>query len=203
MPSADFFARLGFFVRRDFLDRDSCERLIAEVNESPREPCLVVRKGVDSVLDQRTRATSSALVPRTTRLRLKQRFVELTSQLEAHFGTPLAGSETPGFLVYETGAFFATHADTGPDDPPEIRARRVSAILFLNGPSGHATDGYSGGTLRFHRVLDGPEWEACPLPFDPEPGTLLAFRSHVVHEVLPVTCGRRLTVVTWFPARDA
>jgi predicted 2-oxoglutarate/Fe(II)-dependent dioxygenase YbiX len=122
--------------------------------------------------------------------------------LETHFGTPLAGCETPGFLIYDTGAFFAPHKDTGPDDPPDIRRRLVSAIVFLNQRSLEPSDdGYDGGTLRFHGLLDGPYWESCPFSFEPDPGMLVAFRSDLLHEVQPVTRGRRFTVVTWFLAR--
>jgi SM-20-related protein len=204
MPSAAFFTSLGFFVRRNFVDAEGCEQLIGEASQAPCEPSLVVRHGVDDILDKNFRCASSALVSKATRLRMKQRFAALTPDLEAHFGTALAGSETPGFLIYDTGAFFAAHTDTGADDPDEIRRRRISAILFLNGPSGDSSaSGFGGGTLRFHRLLDGPHWEACPFAFDPEPGMLVAFRSDVIHEVQPVTSGRRFTIVTWFLAGDA
>src|SRR5215467_9998652 len=171
MPSAAFFTNLGFFVRRNFVDVEDREQLLAETSQAPCEPCLVVRHGTDDILDARFRNASSALVSKATRLRMRQRFAELTTELEAHFGTALAGSEAPGFLIYDTGSFFAAHTDMGDEEPGDIRRRRISAILFLNGPSGDSSaDGYGGGTLRFHRLLDGPQWEACPLAFDPEPG---------------------------------
>ena len=203
MPSASFFVHLGFFVRPGFLDVEGCEHLIAEASAAPNEPCRLVRNGVDDVLDERTRCADSALVSKATRIRMKQRFLEVTPEIEAHFGMPLAGSETPGFLIYNTGAFFTAHADSGPTIPSEIRRRRISAILFLNSPSREPSeDGYGGGALRFHRLLDGQHWEGCPLSFEPEAGMLVAFRSDIVHEVLPVTFGRRFTIVTWFPGKD-
>jgi len=203
MPSTGFFVHLGFFVRRGFLDVEGCEHLMAEASAAPSEPCLLVRHGVDHILDERTRSAHSAFVSKATRHRMKQRFLDVTPEVEAHFGTPLAGSETPGFLIYNTGAFFTAHRDTGPDDPAEIRRRRVSAILFLNGPSIEGSaEGYGGGTLRFHRLLDGAHWEGCPLALEPEAGMLVAFRSDVMHEVMPVTSGRRFTIVTWFLGKE-
>jgi SM-20-related protein len=205
MPSAAFFARLGFFVRTRFVAPDECEQLISEASAASHEPCRVVRHGVDEVLDERVRNATSAQVSKQTRLRVRQRFVDVVPELEAHFGTPLDGSETPGFLIYDAGAFFSAHADTGADDPPDIRRRKISAILFLNAPSVEPAAGtYGGGMLKFHRLLDGPHWEACSFAFErPEPGMLVAFRSDLVHEVTPVTFGRRFTVVTWFPGFPA
>ena len=62
---------------------------------------------------------------------MRERFLEITGKLAEHFGMPLEGAEPPGFLVYEPGAFFSAHTDTGADVPPDIRRRRVSAVLFL------------------------------------------------------------------------
>jgi predicted 2-oxoglutarate/Fe(II)-dependent dioxygenase YbiX len=202
MPSVNVFLQCGFLVRRHFLDPGCCRRLIAEMSEAPSARGRLVRDGVDGILDEETRRVGSASVSKATRIRVKQRFLEIVPEVETHFGFPLAGCETPGFLVYDAGAFFAAHRDTGPDDPLDIRSRLVSAIVFLNQPSKEPPgDGYGGGTLRFHGLLDGPEWAACPFPFEPEMGLLVAFRSDVVHEVQAVTCGRRFTVVTWFLAK--
>jgi SM-20-related protein len=172
------------------------------MSETPSEPGRLVKHGVDGVLDEKMRRVSSASVGKATRTRVKQRFLEIVREVETHFGTPLAGCESPGFLAYDNGAFFAPHRDKGPHDPPDIRRRVVSAIVFLNQPcSEREDDGYGGGMLRFHGLLDGPDWAACPFPFEPELGMLVAFRSDVLHEVQPVTFGRRFTVVTWFLAR--
>ncbi|MGH9409297.1 MAG: 2OG-Fe(II) oxygenase [Vicinamibacterales bacterium] len=200
MPSANVFAQFGFFVRRDFLDADSCCRLIVEVSAAPPEPSRVVRNGVDHVLDEETRKTISARVDPPTRREMRARLAAATPDLERHFDMPLGPCEAPGFLIYNAGAFFSPHRDAGPDDPPDIRRRSISAIVFLNAPS--ADSGYEGGELRFHRLLDGDPWEACPLTFDAEPGMLVAFRSETLHEVRPVILGRRFTVVTWFPSRE-
>jgi SM-20-related protein len=202
MPSVNVFVQHGFLLRRRFFDPEHCRRLIVETSAAPSEPGRLVKEGVDGILDEKTRKVFSASVGKATRARVKQLFLDIVPDVETHFGTPLAGCETPGFLVYDTRAFFAPHRDTGPDDPPDIRRRLISAIVFLNQPSRKGTDeGYSGGTLRFHGLLEGPHWAACPFPFEPEPGMLVAFRSDVLHEVQPVTSGRRFTVVTWFLGR--
>jgi predicted 2-oxoglutarate/Fe(II)-dependent dioxygenase YbiX len=155
MPSANVFVQCGFLVRRHFLGLEYCRRLIAEMSEAPSERGRLVKEGVDDILDEETRRVSSARVCKATRTDVKQRFLEIVPELETHFGTPLAGCETPGFLVYDEGAFFGRHRDTGPDDPPDIRNRVVSAIVFLNQQCSERSDtGYGGGTLRFHGLLE-------------------------------------------------
>ena len=202
MASVQLFVQRGFLVRKLFFAPEYCRRLMAEASVVPSERGRLVRNGVDGVLDETTRSVSSASLSKATRTDLRQRFVEMVPEVETHFGVALAGCEAPGCLVYDAGAFFAPHTGTGPEDPPAIRRRRVSAIVFLNRQSTERSDGtFCGGTLRFHGLLDGPEWTACPLPFESEPGMLVAFRSDLLHEVRPVTSGRRFTVVTWFLAR--
>jgi predicted 2-oxoglutarate/Fe(II)-dependent dioxygenase YbiX len=74
-------------------------------------------------------------------------------------------------------------------------------VIFLNGTADDdAPAGYTGGELTFHGLLNGAEWEKCPFPLTAEPGLLVAFRSDTVHEVRPVTSGRRYTIVSWFTA---
>jgi predicted 2-oxoglutarate/Fe(II)-dependent dioxygenase YbiX len=201
MPSTRVFAACGFFIRPGFFDAADCAQLAREMSAAPSEPGRVVQDGVDGILDETSRRVSSARVSKATRQQVKQRLDQLTPDLAAHFQTPLSGCELPGFLIYEAGAFLAAHKDTGPLDPPELQRRRISAIVFLNQPGpGSGREDYSGGTLRFHGLLDGPQWEHCPLPFEAEAGMLVAFPSHVLHEVETVKHGRRITVVTWFLA---
>src|ERR1051325_7809521 len=178
MPSANAFAQLGFFVRRDFLDAAACSRLIGEASAAPFELSRVVQNGVDRVLDEGTRKTLLARVARSPRREMSARFAAVIPALERHSGAPLDSCEPPGFLIYGPGAFFAPHRDRAPDDPADIRRRVLSALVFLNAPS--SADGYSGGELRFHRVLDDDPWQACTLSLEPEPGLLVVFRSETL-----------------------
>jgi predicted 2-oxoglutarate/Fe(II)-dependent dioxygenase YbiX len=36
------------------------------------------------------------------------------------------------------------------------------------------------------------------VPVAPAPGTLICFRAETTHEVLPVTRGERVSIVSWF-----
>ena len=101
--------------------------------------------------------------------------------------------------------FSGAHNDSNshPDADHYVKSRRVSLVLFLNSESQEpAEDCYGGGQLTFYGLLEGPQWEKCPLPVKGEAGLLIAFRSDLTHEVKPVTFGRRRTIVTWFYAQD-
>jgi predicted 2-oxoglutarate/Fe(II)-dependent dioxygenase YbiX len=78
----------------------------------------------------------------------------------------------------------------------ESRFRRISVVVFLSTPSAEpAPDTYGGGSLVFHGVYNKP---TPPLAVNPEPGTLIAFRSETTHEVTMVTHRVRYTIVSWF-----
>jgi predicted 2-oxoglutarate/Fe(II)-dependent dioxygenase YbiX len=112
-------------------------------------------------------------------------------KLERHFSLTLNGHEPPHYLVYERGAFFVAHRDQPSSEASELSARRVSIVLFLN-------DDFSGGALTFYDLIDGPGWRGVGLPCEAAAGLLVAFRSETMHEVQPVTGGRRCTIVSWF-----
>src|SRR5882762_10239142 len=120
MASVQLFVQCGFLVRKHFFDPEYCRRLIAEASDVPSEQGRLVRNGVDGVLDEGTRRVLSAGLCKATRTDVKQRFLEMVPELEAHFGVTLSGCEAPGCLIYDVGAFFAPHTDMGPEDPPEI-----------------------------------------------------------------------------------
>jgi predicted 2-oxoglutarate/Fe(II)-dependent dioxygenase YbiX len=127
------------------------------------------------------------------------RLEELKPELEKRFQITLTGCNEPQFLRYEPGGFFALHPDTGPGAPAHVAARRVSVVIFLNAPSENPSPGcYGGGALRFYGLLGGPRLGNCAFSLEAERGLLVAFKSTVLHEVLPVTFGERITVAAWF-----
>ena len=71
--------------------------------------------------------------------------------------------------------------------------------MFLNSDSPGEPAGYSGGSLTFYGLMDdNASGESVGLPLAGETGLLIAFPSHLVHSVSPVTAGERYTVVSWF-----
>jgi SM-20-related protein len=107
-------------------------------------------------------------------------------RIEAHFGRSLGSFEEPQFLRYRPGDYFVAHQDGNtPLVHDESRFRKVSVVIFLSAPGT-----FGGGALVLHADP--------PLTLAPEPGTLVAFPSETTHEVLPITYGERLSVVSWY-----
>jgi predicted 2-oxoglutarate/Fe(II)-dependent dioxygenase YbiX len=79
----------------------------------------------------------------------------------------------------ESGGFFTAHRD---NLSPATAHRRFALTLNLN-------DGYEGGHLRF------PEYG--PMRYRPAAGEALLFSCAHLHEVLPVTSGRRFVLLSF------
>ena len=201
MPDADFFTALGFFTRRGFLDSDTCARLRAEVGAAPASAATVRTEDRAYDVDRSTRSTEWAEVaPEAVEL-VEGRLAAVMPEVSRHYGIPLTGLQPLQFLVYRQGDFFQRHRDRGEgDDTPAFsRARRVAAIIFLNGegdPS--ASAGYRGGALTLYGLFEQSKAETLGFPLEAEEGLLVTFPADVMHEVRPVEAGERYTVVTWF-----
>ena len=115
----------------------------------------------------------------------------LEPRIESHFGRSLDGFEEPQFLRYGPGDYFVAHQDGNtPLVHDDSRFRKVSVVIFLSAP-----DTFSGGSLMLHPP---PRHAEPPQSLPAAPGTLVAFPSETTHEVLPVTDGERLSVVSWY-----
>jgi predicted 2-oxoglutarate/Fe(II)-dependent dioxygenase YbiX len=79
----------------------------------------------------------------------------------------------------EAGGFFSAHRD---NLSPATAHRRFALTLNLN-------DGYEGGCLRFA--------EYGPHLYRPRPGEAIVFSGAMLHEVTPVTRGRRFTLLSF------
>jgi SM-20-related protein len=200
MAKPEFLQKLGVFIVRDFFDPYQCAQLSAEIGAASFKPATVLETAEEGyVLDENFRKVLRAEPSHSAEVIVRSRLHELKPKLEEHFQITLAGCNEPQFLRYEPGGFFGPHPDTGPDAPPHVAARRVSVVLFLNAASEKPSPGcYGGGALRFHGLLSGPRWGDCAFSLEAEAGLLVAFKSTVLHEVLPVTFGQRMTVATWF-----
>lgn len=94
-----------------------------------------------------------------------------------------AASRFEGFKIAcydaDSGGFFSPHRD---NLSPSTAHRRFALTLNLN-------DGYEGGYLRFA--------EYAPHLYRPGPGEAIVFACAVLHEVTPITKGRRFTLLSF------
>ncbi len=205
MAGPGLFQQLGLFVARNFIDPQSGAEFCRQMEAAPAEKARVAGPMGEDRLDLDIRKVDSSVIPKEIIAPLKQRLCDIIPELEKHFRVDLAGCESPQYLIYRTGDFYKPHRDGGGSEINEaFRRRRVSAVIFLNRQSGEpAEDAYGDGQLTFYGLLDGQHWEKCAFPLNAEPGLLIAFPSDKLHEVKPVSHGRRFTVVTWFYAPDS
>jgi len=195
------FSDLGLFVVEGHFDRDYCRALRTEVG-SASEMARIARKGRELV-DEEVRRTRTAAVRETTSQEVRARLLELRPGLERHFDLKLRGCESPCFLRYGAGDFFAAHQDgnADPETTEYLNMRKISVVLVLNRQREEdETEArtYAGGSLVFYGLIDEPGWESVGFPCPGREGLLVAFPSYLTHEVEPVTAGDRYTVVTWF-----
>jgi predicted 2-oxoglutarate/Fe(II)-dependent dioxygenase YbiX len=114
------------------------------------------------------------------------------ADLESFFSIRLEPCEAVAALRYPPRAFYRTHRDVAAEPGPDgLHRRAVSVVLFLNSATPGPGADFTGGTLRLHDDRGG-QCDVVPVA-----GTLVAFRSSVLHEVLPVDTGTRLSIVTW------
>jgi len=184
---------------RSFLDDVTCERVIQEAEASESNRASVYGSGKGESIDLRVRKASRLRLPATTTELVHRRLVEHRQTIEQHFSISLSDCEEPQFLRYEVGDFFVAHQDgnTGLLQLTSDAERKVSVVLFLNRQSPGIDPGtYSGGSLKFSNYREKTEYREFSVPT--EAGTLVAFRSELTHEVLPITRGERYSVVSWY-----
>jgi predicted 2-oxoglutarate/Fe(II)-dependent dioxygenase YbiX len=197
---ADFFRTFGLYVARDFFDPDLCARLRDEARAAAGRPATVRTRGAEYTVDEDIRRTHLARVSEASEALVERRLAALKGTLEDHFQVTTTGIRQPQFLVYRNGDFFRPHADSSDEAgaPAVATRRRISIVVFLNGESdGDDAESYSGGSLTFYGLMKDARADDRGFPLTGEAGLLVAFRSHYVHAVTPVTRGTRLTIVSW------
>ena len=198
MPTAEFFTRFGLFVCKNFLDQELCTRCCREIDGADQTKAMIARTNETDLLDENIRKVKLAAVSDATVSIVEARLLALIPTLEQHFNVTLAGCEMPNFLTYQEGDFFQVHIDGGEDAHHDHRKRKVSVTIFLNGQAQQpADDTYGGGSLTFYGLIDDPRWLTYGFPLISEPGLLIAFPSETLHQVLPVTNGKRYSIVSW------
>src|SRR5262245_59090343 len=99
------------FLKRGFLDEDTCAAIRAEARSVPGHPAPVYLDDSPDRIHQNVRRTTSIEISEATIEMVHQRLRELASELSDHFGIQLEDCEPPQFLLYQPGDFFVRHQD--------------------------------------------------------------------------------------------
>lgn len=188
---------IDLLTLNDFFDAATRSDIVEKLKDLGGGLAPVYGRADTGAVDVRVRKVTRLAVSPELRNGIRQRLLAGKEAIEAHFGVRLNECEEPQFLRYEEGDYFVPHQDGNtPLILDDSRHRKISVVIFLNAQSPEPTpDTYGGGELVFHGPFHGP---TIRQPLAPEPGTLIAFRAEVTHEVVPVTHGERYTIVSWF-----
>ena len=171
------------FVRPEFWLPSDCARIRAAMDSGAATPAEIVAD--DYRVDEEARRAFEVEVGDDVISEVQHAIGRIRPAIAEFFGIALHGDEGPGFLRYRIGGFYRRHLDFSPEWDERF-PRRISVVVFLTS----AGEQCEGGSLRVYL----PEVREVA----PRAGTLVAFRSEVPHEVLPVTSGVRDVVVDWF-----
>ena len=197
MPRPAFFKSLGFYVVEDFLESSLCAEVCAEMEMSDAEKATIVLTTGERRIDETIRKVRWTQVSERKALEIRKKLEDIRPKLEEHFGVNVVPDPLLNFLTYDVGSFYSLHCDNA---SPKLERRRISVTIFLNDSSEEPEEGrYSGGKLALGGIED-PQWANCVFPLEAHAGLLVAFPSGLIHEVRPVTFGRRFTIVAWFLA---
>ncbi|MGA5552399.1 2OG-Fe(II) oxygenase [Streptomyces pseudogriseolus] len=104
----------------------------------------------------------------------------------------------PKLCSYSARDFFRAHRDRSEDplDPAAVRNRRLSIVCLLNDVTlREGLPSFDGGALVLH--LPRPDGSVSPQNVRLEAGSIVTFRSELLHEVRPVRAGVRYCAVGW------
>ena len=198
---AEFFTRFGLYAEREFLTPEECASLRDEMRAATGAPATVADGQAGCRRRDVSQDEASGGFPDNRGADQARSCSKLSPDSRNTSNGGSSACRHRSFCVYREGDFFRPHEDDSkkPDAPDFVRQRSVSAVVFLNGATPGDPAGYSGGSLTFFGLMDdSPSGESVGLPLAGETGLLIAFPSHLVHSVSPVTAGERYTLVSWF-----
>src|SRR5262245_37642430 len=175
------------------MDAPDCRRVQTAMDAGAVEPAEVLSDTVE--LQEEVRRASQIEVPDVVLAMVDARLDAMREAIARYYGVYLQGREGTSFLRYEVGGFYKGHVDRAHVSAWPMTARRkITVVLFLESSrEAERSGGFSGGLLRLY-----PDETSRPVDVTATRGTLVAFPADMLHEITPITAGRRDTIVDWF-----
>ena len=109
-------------------------------------------------------------------------------------------NESSQFTIYKKGHYYGWHADQGSGIMKHTnkningKTRKLSLTLQLTDKTE-----YEGGDFQFRWIKDGTKGSLNTITIDDakDMGTIIIFPSFTWHQVLPITKGKRESLVNW------
>ena len=194
-------AHFNLFLLPRFLDLKMCADIKRELSSAPTTPAPVYIEGSPDYVHENIRRATSLHPSHETISLIHDRLYQQKAALEGHFDLKLVDCEPPQFLRYLEGDFFVRHQDGNTDqlEFDHLRIRRISIVVFLNDSSAEpSADTFCGGSLNFYEGDDVSGATSSGFSLSGETGLLVAITADTLHEVTPVACGERFTIISWF-----
>lgn len=200
MPPPEFFRGFGVFVQRGFLADPDLSRVRAAVLGAPGTSGEI-SKTTGTIVDTTIRDVTDVRVPPQIASLVEARVCALQQRLEAYIGSSVVPDLPVSFLRYGPNGHYRAHRDRADSKQTEAARRRVSVVLFLNDAQSEV--GFRGGQLRLYGLMGRGPHEHIGFDMDPEAGTMIAFDSTLLHEVVEISHGVRCAAVCWFLEEEA
>ena len=203
MPPAEFFEQYGLFAVKNFLSPNFCRDLCSEIDRAPtKKGTFVSPKTQKEILDEDIKKRKEITrLPKKRVETVNQKLLGILPQIARHYDLELSGIQIPKYSIYEKGDFYKVHVDSNmhEDSADFLKERKVSVIVFLNEETPLEKEGsYCGGNLTFHGLIENEVFGKFGFPLQSEPGMLITFLPDLLHEVTPVTAGKRFAITTWY-----
>jgi predicted 2-oxoglutarate/Fe(II)-dependent dioxygenase YbiX len=187
--------RSHVLIEPAFFDTVLCQEIRVAMDRGHEEAAEIVGDRIER--QQTVRDARSIDIDATLTELVERRLEAARATIERDLACTVGAREGVGFLRYHPGGFYRRHQDRGHVAGwADAARRRVTLVVFLNQGSGHGPGTFDGG--RLHIFPAGTH----PVAITPRTGLLVAFPSHLPHEVEPVAAGVRDCAVDWFYDAD-
>lgn len=184
-------------IWRGALSLPDCRGVVEAMARSATVAGPVLRRSRDMV-DARVRSCSEHLAMSDGARSVVAAMRAVAAEAVEGTGWPRMALDGPKLCSYSPRGFFRAHRDRSedPHDPAVVRNRRLSIVCLLNSTTPHdGLPSFDGGALVVY--LPRHDGSVSPQNVRLEAGSIVTFRSDLLHEVRPVRAGVRYSAVGW------